>query len=114
MALMIVTANRLGDGVVVYWRGDGAWTAVIDEAATEEGTLKKDGPAFVARVQEVDPTWRTTVVDPYAMEVVRDGDRLVPARYRERLRALGPTVRPDLGKQVWGPEGHGAPAPADA
>jgi len=114
MALMIVTANRLTDGVVVYWCADGTWSATIDDAETAEGTLKKDGPAFVDRVQATDPTWRTTVVDPYPMEVGRDGDRLVPTRYRERLRCLGPTVRPDLGKQVWGPEGHGTPAAGGA
>ena len=41
------------------------------------------------------------VVDPYLVdvEIAADG-RSRPRHYREALRALGPSMRPDLGKQA--------------
>ena len=32
------------------------------------------------------------VVEPYAIEVTREGARLVPVRLREQIRADGPTI----------------------
>jgi hypothetical protein len=42
------------------------------------------------------------VVDPYLIEVTREGAVPRPVRLREAIRARGPTVRPDLGKQAEG------------
>ena len=40
------------------------------------------------------------VVDPYEIEVDTGTGSPVPVRFREKIRALGPTVRLDLGKQA--------------
>ena len=43
------------------------------------------------------------VVGPYLAEVTQDdAGRLEPVHYRERIRTLGPSNRPDLGRQAEG------------
>jgi hypothetical protein len=44
----------------------------------------------------------TTVVDAYAIDVRLDDGIPVPISYRERVKALGPTIHPDMGKQTEG------------
>ena len=39
------------------------------------------------------------VIDPYSIDVVLEEGVAVPTSYRERVRALGPTIHPDMGKQ---------------
>lgn len=94
--LFMVTANRLIDGEVVFLDADDRWQetfadgGVIDETAADARLAVAE--AAVAACQ---------VVGPYLIDVVRDAEgRLQPARYRERMRALGPSVRTDLGKQA--------------
>ena len=90
MAQML-TANRLIEGTVVYWH-DGGWVEtleqgdVFNEAAAAEAALTA-AKAFVAR---------NAVVAPYLFEV-KDGR---PVKEREIIRAAGPSVRTDLGKQA--------------
>lgn len=93
--LKVLTANRLSDGAVVYL-GSGGWSEWIDAAsvAADESAaadLEDRGAQAMAQRQ---------VVDPYLIDVTSEGGRLVAARLRERIRAAGPTVRPDLGKQA--------------
>lgn len=90
-----VTGNRLADGEVVFWsRGD--WVErfadieLFEEAAVAETALGE------ARSRP------TIIVDPYVIDVRVDEGVPVPVAYRERVRALGPTVHPDMGKQVEG------------
>ena len=45
---------------------------------------------------------RQEVVDPYLIEVVVGDARVRPVETRERIRATGPTVRKDLGRQAEG------------
>ena len=42
------------------------------------------------------------VVDPQLIEVTIEGGVPVPVKRREAIRAKGPTIRPDLGKQAEG------------
>ena len=42
------------------------------------------------------------VVEPYLIDLIDSGEGLVPLSYRERLRALGPTNKPEHGKQAEG------------
>jgi sulfite reductase (NADPH) hemoprotein beta-component len=42
------------------------------------------------------------VVEPYAIELEMRAGHLAPKALRERIRASGPTVRSDLGKQAQG------------
>ena len=90
MAQML-TANRLIDGTVLYWQ-DGTWVETlvaaqtfVDSAAAE--TALAAAKAFVAA---------NAVVNPYLFEV-RNGR---PVKEREVIRAAGPSVRGDLGKQA--------------
>jgi hypothetical protein len=106
MAEQIVTANRLNDGIVVYYGGNALWVADINEAACC-ASGKDAGEALLAESRT--GAYQTIVVDPYLMDVVRDATgKLEPTKYREKIRTLGPSVRLDLGKQVWGPKGHAA------
>jgi hypothetical protein len=93
----VVTANRLTDGAVVFQDNAGTWVEQIAQAAVLEGTAL-DAAVAAGKVSE----HRQEVVESYPVEVdVREGIP-VPVRQRERVRALGPTIRTDLGKQAAG------------
>ncbi len=98
----VLTANRLIDGEVVYWRA-GGWVEAFAEADRfEQGEAAKaalrEAAGFVAA---------NTVVNPYLFGLRDDGR---PVKEREVIRALGPSVHLNLGKQADGP----APAFAHA
>ena len=90
----ILTANRLRTGEVLYWKA-GGWVEILaqaeifaDEAAAE--TALAEAQAFVAANQ---------VVSPYLFDIRTDKGTPRPAKEREIIRSLGPSVRPDTGKQ---------------
>ena len=95
MADRIVTANRLRDGLVVYLNGAG-WSERIDDARV----AGDDAAASRLLAQAEGPGQAIRVVDPYLIEVTREEAVPRPVSRREAIRALGPTVRPDLGKQA--------------
>ncbi len=98
MTLKVVTANRLGDGEVVYLAAAGGWSAWLEDAEPAE---TPDGEAaLLSHAQNAVET--RLVVGPYAMAVSREHGRLRPTSQREVIRARGPSVRPDLGKQSAG------------
>ncbi len=84
-----ITANRLGDGLVVFLTENGAWTRNLAEAR-----LIADGEALEeALVYGRAQHDARVVIDPYAIDVTTDGEDPQPIRLRERIRAdLGPTV----------------------
>ncbi len=91
----VLTANRLIDGEAV-WFGSGRWLETLEGSAiaeTEEAVRKLEG------VAERDVA-ANIVVDVALIDVVRQGQELYPIRLRERIRAAGPSIRPDLGKQA--------------
>jgi len=92
-----LSANRLLDGEVVFLDRAGGWSPRIDDALvaakTGEAALKTLGERAVkARL--------VTALEIIDVEAKDGGVR--PLHIRERIRALGPTVRPDLGKQAEG------------
>jgi hypothetical protein len=91
-----LTANRLIDGEVVFWRA-GAWA----ERFIEADIFEDADPAAEAAVA-AGKAQPTVVVEPYLIDVVETTGGLAPLSYRERLRALGPTNEPDHGKQAEG------------
>jgi hypothetical protein len=96
-ALKAVTANRLADGVVVYYAEGGEWAERIEHARVAED---KDAAASLLADAERD-VGRCRVIAPYLIDVVRgDGGALRPTTYREKIRAAGPSIHPDLGKQA--------------
>ncbi len=94
----VITANRLADGVVVFQTAEAGWSEDFNRAATladAEATKAATALALKDAAQNV-------VVDVYAFAVeVRNG-HVVPKALREAIRAAGPTVRRDLGKQAHG------------
>lgn len=97
MTFKILTANRLDDGLVVYL-GRNGWTADIDIARRAHD----DDAAAAAALdyQGKQAATRNEVTDPYLIDL--DDDDGEPLRWRETIRANGPTIRRDLGYQADG------------
>jgi len=92
----ILTANDLLEGDVVFL-GHGGW--VRDHRAARVARNAEEAAAIEALGAEARAARQ--IIDPYLIEVSLEADGTpAPLRYRERLRTLGPTVRPDLGKQA--------------
>ncbi|MGZ9033882.1 MAG: DUF2849 domain-containing protein [Rhodospirillales bacterium] len=91
MPQQVLTANRLCDGVVVFLDGDGRWTEHIAAARVAE---KADGEAL-AKAGEATAA---EVIAPYLIDVTLEADGPRPLRYRERIRAFGPSVHPEFAK----------------
>jgi sulfite reductase (NADPH) hemoprotein beta-component len=89
-----LTANRLLDGEVVFWTGEGWSERFIDARVLDA----PDAEAAEAHAK----SQSTLLVDPYLIEVAPAEGGLAPVSYRERLRALGPTNKPEHGKQAAG------------
>jgi sulfite reductase (NADPH) hemoprotein beta-component len=88
MALQMITANRLTDGAVVFLASQGRWVERFDD-----GQLANDNAEAAALLQIAEAAVaKAEVVAPYLIEVSDQGGRLLPARYRERIRAEGPSV----------------------
>jgi hypothetical protein len=102
----VITANRLADGVVVFQTADAGWSEDFKNATV----LPDAEAAKAALARAAEDMAQNLVVDAYAFPVeVRNG-HVVPKALREAIRAAGPTVRRDLGKQAHGLAPYSAPA----
>lgn len=90
-----LTANRLLDGEVVFWR-EGAWIERFADADLFTDSQPAEAAEAHAKSQP------TVVVEPYLIDVIETEEGPAPVSYRERLRALGPTNHPTHGKQAEG------------
>jgi hypothetical protein len=90
-----VTGNRLGDGEVVFW-ADGGWRERFAEIELYDTPEAAEAALADAKAQP------TVIVDPYVIDVKIEDGLPIPIAYRERVRALGPTIHPDMGKQTEG------------
>jgi len=88
----VMTAYDVPTGDVVYWTGDG-WTRDVREAAVFEDPTAADAAG-------IRDTAAQKVMDHYPIDVELTDGKPWPVRYREVVRATGPSVRPDLGKQA--------------
>jgi hypothetical protein len=95
MSLAALTANDLRGGDVVFWAG-GRWVARFADAEVFEDLARSEVALVQAKAQP------TIVVDPYLVDLTLEDGVAVPVSYRERVRALGPTVHPGMGKQAEG------------
>ncbi len=86
MAKLIVTAQRLSDGRVVYLRQDRSWTQRDAEAWVSEDAGVIDALVEWAKTQT------EVVVDPYRIEVQVVGGAIRHLSARERIRAEGPAA----------------------
>jgi len=96
MSVQILTANRLGDGAVVYRAQDGSWTARLTDSFV--AASKEDAARLLAAAET--PAAALEVVGPYLMTVNNAEGRLRPIEVREIIRARGPSIRTDLGYQA--------------
>ena len=93
-----LTGNRLGDGEAVFLGQAGDWVPRFADAALFES----DDAALAAEAHA--KTQITVVVDPYLIDVIPSDDTWAPLSFRERVRALGPTNKPEHGKKTEGGE----------
>jgi hypothetical protein len=93
----MLTANRLVDGDVLYWKA-GQWVLSLKDADVFADA--KDAEAALAAAQKY--VTDNVVVNPYLFDVKTDARGIHPVKEREIIRAAGPTVRFDLGKQASG------------
>ena len=84
--MKLLTGNDLASGDVLWWTGRG-WSRHVEDAA-DVG----DAGESIARAEE--GARRVNVPNVIDALPTRDGPR--PAHIKDRIRALGPTVRPDL------------------
>jgi hypothetical protein len=84
---VVVTANRLGDGAVIYRCAEGCWTTDLAEASIVT-TAPAASELLAAALADV-----LEAVDPYVAPVEVTADRTVlPGNLREQIRCNGPTV----------------------
>ena len=93
-ASKMLTANCLRQGDVLYWKKDG-WVRVLAEGDVFADQAAAD--VALAAAQAFVTTNR--VVAPYLFDVRVDCGRIIPVKEREIVRAAGPSVRTDTGKQ---------------
>ena len=91
----VLTANRLRDGDVVYWR-DGAWIEAFAKAQIFADKASADAALAAAQAFVKD----RFVVNPYLFAVRAEEGRIRAVEEREIVRSEGPSVRRDLGKQA--------------
>ena len=82
----ILTGNRLETGDVLWWNGSD-WSLHLRDAVA----IGDEGEALVARLVAAERINDVTLID---VDPGADGWR--PRSTRERVRAIGPSVRPDF------------------
>jgi len=83
---VVITANRLRDGAVIYRTRQGHWTTDLDAALIVTDAQEAAALLSAAAAEGV------LVVGAYPapVEIAADG-RILPGNLRERIRSSGPT-----------------------
>ncbi len=84
--MMLLTGNDLKDGRTRWWTGKD-WSLDLKDAAD----VGDQGAAIAAAQQAAG-----TVSEAWEVPASATDNGPVPSHIKERIRALGPTVRPDL------------------
>lgn len=84
--MRILTGNDLKSGAVTWWTGND-WSNHVEDAIDVTGNEVE-----IARREEA--SRRVNV--PYAIDAELHEGKPRPSHIKDRIRALGPTVRPDL------------------
>jgi translation elongation factor P/translation initiation factor 5A len=82
----IITGSDLRSGDVIWWTGEG-WSRHVNDAV-EAG---EHAEAIIARENA-----KQIVTDTQVIEATLTDEGVRPAHIKDRIRALGPTVRLDL------------------
>jgi len=96
MKMQAVIANNLRNGFVIFLGADGEWRDRLADAAI--AAAGEPAAALLARAQA--DAGANRIVDPYLIDVDTGSGAPVPVSFREKVRSLGPSNRPDLGKQA--------------
>jgi Protein of unknown function (DUF2849) len=87
MGPVVVTANRLADGAVIYRTAQGSWTSDLAAAAVVT-TAPAATELLAAALAD-----KLAAVDAYVAPVTLTPEqRVTPGNLRERIRCNGPTV----------------------
>jgi hypothetical protein len=84
--MKILTGNDLKTGAVTWWDGHG-WSLHVEDAVD----AGDESDTILAREEAA-----RTVNAAYAIDAEKTADGIRPAHIKDRIRALGPTVRMDL------------------
>lgn len=82
----ILTGNRLETGDVLWWNGHD-WSHQIKDAVA----IGDEGDTLLATLIAAE-----RINDPALIDVTGEPGAFVPTTTRERVRAVGPSVRPDF------------------
>ncbi|MBT3558831.1 MAG: DUF2849 domain-containing protein [Rhodospirillales bacterium] len=88
MSLQIITANRLVDGAVVYYTTDNDWSQWIADAVISDDTASAEPALAFAKAD----AFANGIIEPYLVDVYREAQTIKPVRYREAIRARGPSI----------------------
>jgi hypothetical protein len=83
--MKIITGNDLKSGAVTWWTGKG-WSLAVNDAVDVADAAPVIAAEEAAR----------RVNGAYVIDAEQTADGIRPAHIKERIRALGPTVRLDL------------------
>ena len=86
--IQAVTANDAADGLVVFRSPDGLWLHDLSAAAVAETEQAAEALLAAAAIDAIE----NKVVEPYLIDVAREADGLRALKFREAIRAQGPTV----------------------
>ncbi len=92
--MKILTGNDLKTGAVTWWDGV-QWSLHVDDAV-DVGDHSETILARESAARRVNAA--------YVIDASRDDQGVRPSHIKERIRALGPTVRPDLTLKPADPE----------
>ena len=84
--MKILTGNDLETGDVVWWSGDG-WSRHVSDAVD----VGETGDAIAATEEAA-----RRVNAPYVIDADESPEGPRPGHIKDRIRATGPSVRPDL------------------
>lgn len=84
--MKLLTGNDLKTGEVIWWTGE-TWSRHVAEAADVDGHGDE-----IARREEA----ARRVNAPYVLDGVMTAEGARPEHIKDRMRAVGPSVRPDL------------------
>jgi hypothetical protein len=86
--MQMIIANRLTDGLVVFYTDAGGWSVDIADGVVIDDEAEQERLLAAARDDET----RCVVVDPNLIDVTIDNGSPRPVAIREAIRAFGPTI----------------------
>ena len=84
----VLTANRLTDGIAVWYDRDGKWNEWIGRSVVANSKEEADALEAIGKKAYAN----NEVLDVNLVEVEEIEGQIRPLRLRERIRAEGPTI----------------------